>query len=81
MEASSQLLISVALILLTARITSHVATNLGLPSVLGVLVAGVFLGPSVSGLIEPSAALDGMSAIGVVCCFSTSRASRQTLWR
>ncbi len=66
MESSSELLISVALILLTARITSQIASRFGLPSVFGVLVAGVFLGPSVTDLIEPSAALDGMSTIGVV---------------
>lgn len=66
MESSSSLLISLALILLTARIMSQLATRLGLPSVFGVLVAGVLLGPSVSDLIEPSAALDGMSAVGVV---------------
>ncbi len=66
MESSSDLLISLALILLTARITSQVASRVGLPSVFGVLVAGVLLGPSVSGLVEPSAALDGMSTIGVV---------------
>ncbi|MGE0226932.1 MAG: cation:proton antiporter [Dehalococcoidia bacterium] len=66
MESSSSLLISLALILLTARITSQVASGFGLPSVFGVLIAGVLLGPSVSNLVEPSAALDGMSAIGVV---------------
>ena len=66
MESSSELLISLALILLTARITSQIATNFGLPSVFGVLVVGVLLGPSVTDLIEPSAALDGMSTVGVV---------------
>lgn len=66
MESSSALLISLALILLTARITAQIATRFGLPSVFGVLVAGVILGPSVTDLIEPSAALDGMSAVGVV---------------
>ncbi len=66
MESSSELLISLALILLTARITSQLAVHFGLPSVFGVLIAGVVLGPSVTDLIEPSAALDGMSTIGVV---------------
>lgn len=66
MEASADLLISLALILLAARIASSIATGLGLPSVFGVLVVGVLLGPSVTDLVEPSAALDGMSSIGVV---------------
>ncbi|MSQ29689.1 MAG: cation:proton antiporter [Dehalococcoidia bacterium] len=66
MESSAELLISLALILLAARITSSIATSLGLPSVIGVLIAGVLLGPSVTGLVHPSAALDGMSSIGVV---------------
>jgi len=65
-EPSAELLISLALILLAARITSSIATALALPSVFGVLIAGVLLGPSVSGLVHPSTALDGMSTIGVV---------------
>lgn len=66
MESSSELLISLALILLTARITSEIASRFGLPSVFGVLIAGVLLGPSVTDLVEPSAALDGMASVGVV---------------
>ncbi|TAJ17539.1 MAG: cation:proton antiporter [Dehalococcoidia bacterium] len=66
MESSAELLISLALILLAARITSSIATALALPSVFGVLVAGVLLGPSVTGLVHLSPALEGMSSIGVV---------------
>lgn len=66
MESSAELLISLALILLAARITSSIATSLGLPSVFGVLVTGVLLGPSVTGLVHLSPALEGMSSIGVV---------------
>jgi len=63
---SSELLISIALILLMSRITSQLATSFRLPSVFGVLMAGVFLGPSVTGLVEPTPVLEGLSAIGVV---------------
>lgn len=66
MHDSNQLLISLALILLSARLASQVASRLGLPSVFGVLVAGVVLGPGATGLIPMSAPLEAMSHIGVV---------------
>lgn len=66
MEDSSQLLIALALILLSARLSSQLASRLGLPSVFGVLVAGVLLGPGVTGLIQMTPTLEGMAHIGVV---------------
>ncbi len=66
MESSSQLLIALALILLASRLASQLASRLGLPSVFGVLVAGVVLGPGVTGLVEITPVLEGMSHIGVI---------------
>lgn len=66
MEASGDLLIGLALILLSARLASQFAGALGLPSVFGVLLAGVVLGPGVTDLVPPSPALDGMAHVGVV---------------
>lgn len=66
MEQTADLLIGLAMILLAARAAGGVATTLGMPSVLGVLLVGVVLGPSVTNLVPMSPALEGMSQIGVV---------------
>jgi len=65
-DSSADLLISVALILLSARLSAQAASRFGLPSVFGLLVAGVVLGPSATDLIQLSEPLDAMSHIGVV---------------
>lgn len=48
-----------------AWIASLVAVRLGMPAVLGELAAGVVLGPTLLGLLEPSAALDVLAEVGV----------------
>jgi Kef-type K+ transport system membrane component KefB len=63
---STNLLIGLALILLSARLAGQLSTRLGMPSVFGVLVAGVILGPGVTNLVPPSAGLEGMANVGVV---------------
>ncbi len=49
------LLLQLGLLLLVARLLGHVATRFGLPSVVGELLAGVVLGPSILGAIAPGA--------------------------
>ena len=49
------LLLQLGLLLLVARILGHIATRFGLPSVVGELLAGVALGPSILGSIAPGA--------------------------
>ena len=66
MDETANLLIGLALILLAARVSSQIAVALKLPSVFGVLTAGVILGPHATGLVPQSAALEGMASIGVV---------------
>ena len=44
-------------ILLTARILGELAARLGAPSVIGELAAGVLLGPSLLGWVEPGAVI------------------------
>ncbi|MEI6136839.1 MAG: cation:proton antiporter [Chloroflexota bacterium] len=66
MDETANLLIGLALILLSARMSAQIAVALKLPSVFGILLAGVLLGPSVTNLVPQSAALEGMSTIGVV---------------
>lgn len=54
------------IILLTARLLAEVAVKLKAPSVIGELVAGVVLGPSLLGWLEPSQAIKLMAEIGII---------------
>ena len=54
------------IILLTARIFAELATRLNTPAVIGELFAGVVLGPSLFGWIEPSEAIRLMAGIGII---------------
>ncbi len=54
------------IILLTARIFAEVAARFGAPSVIGELLAGVVLGPSLLGWIEPIEAIKLMAEIGII---------------
>jgi len=53
-------------ILLTARIFAELATRLMAPSVIGELFAGVVLGPSLLGWIQPLEAIRLMAEIGII---------------
>lgn len=54
------------IILLSARLLAELAVRLKSPSVIGELLAGVVLGPSLLGWIEPQNALALMAEIGVI---------------
>ena len=58
--------LSLLIILLTARIFAELATRLQAPSVIGELFAGVVLGPSLLGWIEPTQAIRLMAGIGII---------------
>jgi Na+:H+ antiporter len=53
-------------ILLTARVFAELATRLQAPAVIGELFAGVVLGPSLLGWIEPAEAIKLMAEIGII---------------
>lgn len=53
-------------ILLTARIFAELAVRLRTPSVIGELLAGVVLGPSLLGWIEPLPAIKLLAEIGII---------------
>ncbi len=54
------------IILLTARVFAELAVRLKSPSVIGELIAGVVLGPSLLGWIEPIEAIKLMAEIGII---------------
>ena len=53
-------------ILLTARLFAEIAVRLKAPSVLGELLAGVVLGPSLLGWMEPNEVLRLLAEIGII---------------
>jgi Kef-type K+ transport system membrane component KefB len=58
--------LTLLIILLTARIFAELATRLQAPPVIGELFAGVVLGPSLLGWIEPTEAIRLMAGIGII---------------
>ena len=65
MEAHSFLL-QLMIILLAARIFAELATRMKSPSVIGELLAGVVLGPSLLGWMEPSETIRLLAEIGII---------------
>lgn len=53
-------------ILLSARLLGEIAVRLKTPSVIGELLAGIILGPSLLGWIEPNEALKMLAEIGIL---------------
>ena len=58
--------LNLLIILLTARVFAELATRLKSPAVIGELFAGVLLGPSLLGWIEPTEAIRLMAGIGII---------------
>jgi Kef-type K+ transport system membrane component KefB len=54
------------IILLTARVFAELANHFHIPSVIGELIAGILLGPSLLGWIEPIEAIKFMAEIGIL---------------
>lgn len=54
------------IILLSARLMAEIAVRLKAPSVLGELMAGVILGPSLLGWLEPNEVLRLLAEIGII---------------
>lgn len=59
-------LLQIAAILLAARIFSELAIRANIPSIIGELAAGVILGPSLLGWIEPNTVLKLLAELGII---------------
>jgi len=64
--AIEHILLLIAIVLVAARIGSEVAHKLKQPPVLGELIAGVIIGPSLLGWVEPDEALMMLAEVGAV---------------
>ena len=65
MEVSAFFL-SLVLILLSARVLGEIAAWLSIPSVMGELLAGVLLGPSLLGWVKPTEVIQMLAEIGLI---------------
>jgi Kef-type K+ transport system membrane component KefB len=61
-----QFFLQLTIILLAARVLAELASRLQMPSVIGELLAGVILGPSLLGWIEPTEVIELLAEIGVI---------------
>ncbi|MDH5728988.1 MAG: cation:proton antiporter [Gammaproteobacteria bacterium] len=64
--AAHDFFLSIMIILISARVLAEIAHRMKIPSVLGELMAGVILGPSLLGLIEPEHAIHLLAEIGII---------------
>lgn len=60
------LILQLAIILIASKITGNLSVKLGQPSVLGKLLVGIILGPSVLGIVNETETLAEISQIGVI---------------
>jgi Kef-type K+ transport system membrane component KefB len=63
---SIELLLPLALILIGARLVGRLSQRLGMPAVLGELIAGLILGPSLLGWVHMNETLAAVANIGVL---------------
>ncbi len=60
------ILLELALILLFTKLFGILFRKIGLPQVVGALIGGLILGPSLLGLVNPSATLKVLAEVGVI---------------
>jgi len=63
---TSTLILQVAVILIAARVFGELAAWLRIPAVIGEIAAGVILGPSLMGYIEPVGLIQVLAEIGII---------------
>ena len=61
-----RILLELALILGAAKLVAELAERIGVPAVLGEILAGILIGPSVFGLVEPSDSLFLLAELGAI---------------
>jgi Kef-type K+ transport system membrane component KefB len=59
-------LVDLAIILAAAKIGDEIFKRIGQPAIVGEILAGLIVGPSVIGLVEPSEVLDVFAELGIV---------------
>lgn len=65
-SATADVLVALFLVLLAAKLGDELFKRLGQPALVGEILAGVIIGPSLLGLVEPGETLEVFSELGVV---------------
>lgn len=65
-DVAQHALVALFVVLLAAKLGEELFRRLGQPAIVGQILAGVLIGPSVLGLIEPDETLEVFSELGVV---------------
>ena len=60
------LLLQIAIVLLSARVFAEGAVYFGIPPIIGEIVAGIVIGPSLLGWVEPGDAFRLLAEIGII---------------
>jgi len=63
---TSEILFDLFLVLLAAKIGDEIFKRLGQPAIVGEILAGVAIGPSLLGIVEPGEALEVFAELGVI---------------
>ena len=63
---TSEILFDLFLVLLAAKIGDEVFKRLGQPAIVGEILAGVAIGPSLLGIVEPGEVLEVFAELGVI---------------
>ncbi|MFI5343371.1 MAG: cation:proton antiporter [Chlamydiales bacterium] len=61
-----QFFLHLVLILLSARVLGELAARMNIPSVIGELLAGILIGPSILNLIEPTETIKLLAEMGII---------------
>src|SRR5215210_588402 len=62
----ASILTDILIVLVAAKLAAEVAERIGIPAVVGEIVAGVLIGPSVLGLVGGDEVLRTLGEIGVI---------------
>ncbi len=63
---TSTILLQIGIILIVARLFGEIAAHFLVPAVIGELVAGIILGPSLLGLVEASGVIKIFAEVGII---------------
>ena len=62
----NEVLFGILVVLVFAKLAAEIAERIGIPAVVGEIVAGAVIGPSVLGWVEPNRTLETLAELGVI---------------
>ncbi len=62
----TEILLDIVVVLLAAKLAAEIAERIGIPAVIGEILAGIVIGPAVFGLIDSNAVIEVLGELGVI---------------